>query len=103
MTDVSSTETTDTADTAPKWPGGLTDREIQVAVRLATGYKTTEIAAELDISVKTVDTHRGHLLNKAGLRDEVALTRYAIREGLVSGAKADDAPGCTDRKKRTAA
>jgi DNA-binding NarL/FixJ family response regulator len=98
-------DTTDASinDTAPKWPGGLTAREIQVAERLATGYKSTEIAAEFAISVKTVDTHRGHLLNKAGLRDEVALTRFAIREGLVSGDKSADAPGCADRKKRAAA
>ncbi len=80
-----------------RWPGGLTEREAQVATLLASGYKTREIASKLGLSIKTIDTHRGHVLKKVDLRDEVALTRMAIREGLVSGAKDADAPESTRR------
>ncbi len=41
------------------------------------------IADELVISEKTVERHRGNILAKLGLRDRVALTRYAIRRGLI--------------------
>jgi DNA-binding CsgD family transcriptional regulator len=50
---------------------------------VADGYTSKEIAGILFISRKTVDAHRGHILQKLGLRDRVALTRYAIRHGLV--------------------
>jgi len=44
---------------------------------------TKEIAETLVISEKTVERHRANVLDKLGLRDRVALTRYAIRRGLV--------------------
>jgi DNA-binding NarL/FixJ family response regulator len=46
-------------------------------------YSTREIAATLGISAKTVDRHRTNTLAKLGLRDRLALTRYAIRAGLI--------------------
>jgi DNA-binding NarL/FixJ family response regulator len=50
---------------------------------VAEGYSSREIANTLGISVKTVDRHRTNTLAKLGLRDRLALTRYAIRAGLI--------------------
>jgi DNA-binding NarL/FixJ family response regulator len=61
----------------------LTDRETQVVKLIAEGYSGREIAELLHISEHTVERHREHILDKLGLRDRVALTRYAIRRGLV--------------------
>jgi DNA-binding CsgD family transcriptional regulator len=63
---------------------GLTRRERQVAAALATGATCAEIAAVLAISAKTIDTHRGHVLKKLGLRNVAELTLYAVRHGPVS-------------------
>jgi len=62
---------------------GLTTRELEVVRLIASGHTAKEIAAMLFISPKTVDVHRGHVLKKLGLRDRVALTRYAIKCGLI--------------------
>ncbi|MFE3543276.1 response regulator [Nocardia sp. NPDC059177] len=61
----------------------LTPREEEVLKLIAEGYSAREIAAELVISVKTVDRHRANILQKLGLRDRLDLTRYAIRAGLI--------------------
>jgi DNA-binding NarL/FixJ family response regulator len=61
----------------------LTDRERQVLKLIAEGHSSREIAALLTISEHTVERHREHILEKLGMRDRVALTRYAIRRGLV--------------------
>lgn len=61
----------------------LTPREGEILVALAQGYPNKAIAAELEISVKTVDTHRGKLLKKLGLRNNADLARCAIRHGLI--------------------
>jgi DNA-binding NarL/FixJ family response regulator len=61
----------------------LTPREQEVVKLIAEGRSTREIADELILSHKTVDRHRSNILEKLGLRDRVALTRYAIRRGLV--------------------
>ena len=61
----------------------LTPREEEVLKLVAEGYSTREIAKTLDISVKTVDRHRTNILQKLGMRDRLALTRYAIRAGLI--------------------
>lgn len=61
----------------------LTGREKQVALALARGAKNSEIAHDLDISIKTVDTHRAHVLKKLGHRNNVELALAYVRAGLV--------------------
>lgn len=61
----------------------LTPREEEVLKLVAEGLSTKQVADTLFISVKTVDRHRANLLQKLGLRDRLALTRYAIRAGLI--------------------
>jgi DNA-binding NarL/FixJ family response regulator len=51
---------------------------------IAEGQSTKEVARILKVSVKTVETHRRQLMNKLELFSVAELTRYAIREGLVS-------------------
>jgi DNA-binding NarL/FixJ family response regulator len=68
-------------DAAPEDP--LTPRELEVVKLIAEGYTSDEIAEALVISRKTVDHHRGHILEKLGMRNVAELTRYAIRRGLV--------------------
>ena len=61
----------------------LTPRERQVLQLVAEGKTTKEIAAILEVSVKTVDAHRTNLMQKLDLHDVASLTRLAIRLGLV--------------------
>jgi DNA-binding CsgD family transcriptional regulator len=61
----------------------LTPRELEILRLIADSYTTKEIAETLCISPKTVAAHRGHILRKLGVKDRVALTRYAIKRGLV--------------------
>jgi DNA-binding NarL/FixJ family response regulator len=68
-------------ETVPSDP--LTPRELEIVKLVAEGYSTDQIAQALTISPKTVEHHRGHILEKLGMRDRVQLTRYAIRRGLV--------------------
>ncbi|MCM0082436.1 response regulator transcription factor [Geomonas sp. Red32] len=62
----------------------LTEREREVLVLLASGRKSKEIATILDISAKTVESHRAHIMKKLGLNNIADLTRYALREGLLA-------------------
>ncbi|QDQ11245.1 response regulator transcription factor [Streptomyces spectabilis] len=61
----------------------ITDREEQILKLVAEGHTSKEIGDLLTISAKTVERHRANLLHKLGLRDRLALTRYAIRAGLI--------------------
>ena len=61
----------------------LTPRELQVLKLIAEAHTSKEIAAELVISIKTVERHRQNILEKLGMSDRVELTRYAIRRGLI--------------------
>jgi DNA-binding NarL/FixJ family response regulator len=60
----------------------LTGRQLEVLRRIARGLSNKEIARELDISPKTVEFHRGQLMQRLGLHDVASLTRYAIEAGL---------------------
>ncbi len=62
----------------------LTAREQQVMEMLSRGMTNREIAEHLEISIKTVDTHRGHVLKKLALRNNSELTRFAVKHGYVS-------------------
>lgn len=61
----------------------LTPRQREVLKRIAEGGSTKEIAFELNLSVKTVETHRAQIMERLGIRDVAGLVRYAMRTGLV--------------------
>jgi DNA-binding NarL/FixJ family response regulator len=61
----------------------LTSREVEVLQLIAEGESNKQIAAELGISVKTVERHRQRLMDKLAIHDIAGLTRYAISKGLV--------------------
>jgi len=62
----------------------LSARERQVLQLLAEGHSTKDIAAQLHVSAKTVETHRAQLMEKLKLFSIAELTKYAVREGLTS-------------------
>jgi DNA-binding CsgD family transcriptional regulator len=62
----------------------LSPREAEVLSMILEGRRLKEIGARLDISVKTVTTHRSRLLRKLGLEDNLGLYRYGVRNGLIS-------------------
>jgi DNA-binding NarL/FixJ family response regulator len=64
-------------------PHALSPRETEVVKLIAEGHTSREIGEILAISEHTVERHRANVLEKLGLRDRVALTRYAVRRGLV--------------------
>jgi len=65
----------------------LTPRQRQVLQLIAGGHSTKEIAYRLELSVKTVETHRAQLMERLEIRDIAGLVKYAIRSGLVTAAK----------------
>jgi DNA-binding NarL/FixJ family response regulator len=62
----------------------LTPRQIVVLRMVAEGHRTREIAKRLDLSVKTVESHRGEIMKRLGIHDVVGLVRYAMRVRLVA-------------------
>ena len=68
---------------SPQGIQGLSEREREVLALLARGLSSKEIAVELDISIRTVDTHRANLMRKLGVKSVALLTQVAIREGIV--------------------
>lgn len=62
----------------------ITNREREVLQLIAEGNTTKEIAGLLNVSVKTVETHRQQLMNKLKIHSIAGLTKYAVREGLTS-------------------
>ena len=50
---------------------------------IAEGFSNKQIAAELEISIKTVEKHRQQVMNKLNIHDVAGLTRYAISKGLI--------------------
>jgi len=64
-------------------PDPLTPRQREVLKRIAEGRSTKEIAFELNLSVKTVETHRAQIMERLSIRDVAGLVRYAMRAGIV--------------------
>jgi DNA-binding NarL/FixJ family response regulator len=62
----------------------LSSREREITQLFAEGYSTRDISARLHVSVKTVSTHREHIMAKLGIHGIAQLTRYALREGLTT-------------------
>jgi DNA-binding NarL/FixJ family response regulator len=61
----------------------LTQRQREVLKHIAEGRSTKEIAFELTLSVKTIETHRAQIMERLGIRDVAGLVRYAMRVGIV--------------------
>ena len=66
---------------APR-PGGLSQRELQVLRGVARGFTSAEIGRQLQLSAKTVETYRGRIYEKLGLRTRADLVQYALAAGL---------------------
>ena len=62
----------------------LTTREREVLVLIAEGKSNKEIAMQLDIGVRTIETHRERIMRRLGIHSVAGLTKYAIANGLVS-------------------
>lgn len=65
--------------------GGLSSREVEVLTRIAEGESSRRIAAQLGIGIRTVETHRAHIIKKLGVNGTAHLTRYAIAAGVIEG------------------
>lgn len=61
----------------------LTARQVQILKLIALGYSSKAMADELSLSVKTIEAHRGQLMQRLGIREVAGLVRYAMRVGLV--------------------
>lgn len=61
----------------------LTEREREIVRLVAEGLRNREIANRLNISLKTVETHRANIMQKLNISDRVQLVRFAIRTGLI--------------------
>lgn len=61
----------------------LTNRQLEVLRHLARGDSVKEIAKQMHLSQKSVDSHKYRIMNKLGIHDRVELARFAIREGLM--------------------
>ena len=64
----------------------LSEREAEVLVRIAQGFSNKEIAGELGLSVKTVETYKARVAEKLGLRSRVDIVRYAAQQGWLGDA-----------------
>lgn len=67
-----------------KAASGLTVREIQIVRLLAQGFIVKEIAGQLDISVRTVETHKYHVYKKLGINNQIELMNFAIKNELTN-------------------
>jgi DNA-binding NarL/FixJ family response regulator len=71
-------------DTMPqRGPVPLTTREIEILKLFAEGFINKEISDKLDISIRTVETHKNHIMKKLELKSTVELIKYAIRNKIV--------------------
>jgi two-component system, NarL family, response regulator NreC len=72
------------AEPPPGPPDGLSERELEILRLIALGHTNAQVAEELFLSVRTVETHRAHIQQKLGLGDRAELVRYALDRKLVS-------------------
>ncbi len=75
------------AQVARKKPDGLTMREREVAVLIAQGKSNAEIAEDLVVSKRTVESHIANILSKLGFTNRAQIVRWAIETGLVKSVK----------------
>lgn len=61
----------------------LTDRQLEVLIRIAEGLSAKEVAQDLHVTEKAVESHKYRLMKSIGVRDRIALCRWAIREGII--------------------
>ena len=73
------------AEPPPGPPDGLSEREVEVLRMIALGHTNAEIAGELYLSVRTVETHRAHIQQKLRLASRAELVRYALDHHLLEG------------------
>jgi two-component system response regulator NreC len=67
----------------PGPPDDLTERETEILRLIALGHTNSEIAAQLYLSVRTVESHRSHIQQKIGLTSRAELVHYALEHGLL--------------------
>jgi DNA-binding NarL/FixJ family response regulator len=72
------------ASAEPDPLAGLTTRQREILQLVAEGKSSKEIATLLDLSAKTVESHRAQIMERLGVHDLTGLVRFAIRVGLVS-------------------
>ena len=77
-----------TTGQSPRRATELTSREGEVLQLIAEGFSNKQIAAELSISIKTVEKHRQQVMNKLNIHDVAGLTRYAIFRGIIESTPA---------------
>ncbi|HEY9857815.1 MAG TPA: response regulator transcription factor [Stenomitos sp.] len=75
-------ERVETGETRDSY-GTLTEREREILKLIAEGHTNPEIAKLLVISVRTVETHRAHIMDKLGIHQRSELVKYALRKGLL--------------------
>lgn len=63
----------------------LSEREKEILALIVKELSSQEIAEKLEISVRTVDTHRKHIGKKLKIKSLIGLTKYAIQEGMIDG------------------
>jgi DNA-binding NarL/FixJ family response regulator len=66
-------------------PPALTPRQLDILRLIAQGKRMKEIAAELDLSVRTIEDHKAQLLRRLHADSTADLVRFAVRQGLVQG------------------
>jgi len=74
----------DAGERGPAGPGRLSEREADVLRRIAWGASNKEIAVELGISTKTVETYKARIADKLGLRSRTDIVRYAVQQGWLA-------------------
>ena len=67
------------------WPGGLSDREVEVLRRVAQGYSNKEVAQQLSLSARTVQHHTIHIYDKLGVSTRAAAALFAMENDLLKG------------------